>query len=331
MKRALSLVVALMLGVVSCGAVWAAPTELIVNTVWPPSNYQTQGLEELARRVEERTNGEVVMIVEPGGSLGFPGPDILRAVRDGLLPVSEFIITGTEGDERLFGIYSMPFMMDDLEEAAIFHEVSLPYFTRACEERWNQKILYLAPWPFSCLWTKRPVTTVEEMRGLRTRTYDRSGALFMEAVGATPLALPFAEVYSSLATNLIDSVLTSTQTAVDANFWEVLDYFQPIRMTTTVSIVTINLDYFNDLTPEQQKILLDTAKEMEGELWVKAGEVDIMQEKVVNERGIETVPLSDEFKAELKAVAEPIIKDWLAGSEEGTRLYEEFQAALRNR
>ena len=331
MKRTVTAVVlALVFSVVFCGAAWAR-NNIILNTVWPPTNYQAQALEELSRRVAERTNGEVVLVVETGGALGFTGPDILRAVRDGILPMSEFILSAVDGDEGLFGIYSLPFLFADFEEALIFHEVSRPVFQRVVMERWNQKILYLAPWPFACLWTNRPVSTLEDMRGLITRTYDRSGALFMEGVGATPLALPFAEVYTALATRLIDSVLTSTQTAVDASFWEVLDYLIPLRMKTTVSCLTINLDIFNELTPEQQTILIDTAKEMEEELWVKTREIDIMQEGVVNERGIQTLPITDEFLADLKAVAQPIIRDWLATSEEGTRLYEDFRAALENR
>ena len=75
--------------------------------------------------------------------------------------------------------------------------------------------------------TKKKATTLEDFKGLKTKTYDKNGALVMEAVGATPFALPFSEVYTSLQTGLIDSVMTSTPTAVDGKFWEVLKSSSP--------------------------------------------------------------------------------------------------------
>jgi len=293
----------------------------------PPHNFQAIALEDFAAKVKERTNGSVEIVVEPGGALGYQGPELLRTVKDGITPISEMVISGVGGDEPIFGLYSLPFMILDWEEARLFDKISRPYFEKAAE-KWNQKILYITPWPFSGMWTKRELDSVSDMKGLKTRTYDRSGALLIEATGGTPLALPFSEVYTALATDLIDAVLTSTQTAVDGKFWEVLGYYHPVNATITTSMTTINLEIFNKLSEEQQQILIDAAKEIEEELWVSTEILDKDQEKVCNDNGIVTRPLSEEFKQELLQVSEPIRNEWLEQNPQARELYDEFMKAV---
>jgi TRAP-type C4-dicarboxylate transport system substrate-binding protein len=89
----------------------------------------------------------------------------------------------------------------------------------------------------------------------------------MQAVGATPLALPFSEVYTSLQTGVIDSVMTSSPTAVDAKFREVLKYFEPMNITIATNMVTVNQKAFDKLPKSQQVVLVNAGREMEQGLW----------------------------------------------------------------
>jgi TRAP-type transport system periplasmic protein len=198
-----------------------AKTSWNANSVWPPKNLHSVGLTDFAEKVKKATNGDLEMVVHTGGALGFKGPDLLKAVRDGLVPVSDMLISGVAGDEKIFQIVTLPFFVRNFDELRLLIDISHPYFDKSAQ-KWGQKILYIAPWPGAGLWTKKKASTMEDLKGLKTRTYDKNGALVMEAVGATPFALPFSEVYTSLQTGLIDSVMTSTPTAVDGKFWRPL-------------------------------------------------------------------------------------------------------------
>ena len=222
MKRKLVFCLVLACMFVFSATVVQAKVTWNANSVWPPNNLQTIALEQFATKVKEATNGELELIVSSGGALGYKGPELLKAVRDNLVPVSDMLISGVAGDESIFQVVTVPFLCRDFEELKMLIDIARPYFDQVAE-KWNQKILYISPWPGAGLWTTEKVTKVEDMQGLKTRTYDKNGALVVEATGGTPYALPFAEVYSSLATGLIDSVITSTPTAVDAKFWEVLN------------------------------------------------------------------------------------------------------------
>jgi TRAP-type C4-dicarboxylate transport system substrate-binding protein len=311
MKKIISvlLVISLMVGIFAISSL--AATRWNANSVWPPNNHHSIGLVEFAEKINERTNGELEIVVQTGGALGYKGPELLKAVRDGLLPLSDMLISGVAGDEMLFQIVTLPFLVLDADEAKLLNNISRLYFDEAAA-KWGQKILYVAPWPAAGLWTKKEIKSVEDLKGLKTRTYDKNGALVVKATGGTPYALPFSEVYSSLATGLIDSVITSTPTGVDGKFWEVLKYFHRLNITYATDMVNVNLKAFNKLDKETQQILIDTGKEMEEIMWERVKQIDKEKEAICNEKGIISVPVSDELRIELSKVTAEIREEWFS-------------------
>jgi TRAP-type C4-dicarboxylate transport system substrate-binding protein len=227
-----------------------------------------------------------------------------------MVPLSDILVSGVAGDAAIFQVVTLPFLCRNLKEARILNDIARPYFDKTAE-KWNQKILYISPWHGAGLWTTRKVQSVADMKGLKTRTYDKNGALVVEATGGTPYALPFSEVYSSLATGLIDSVITSTPTAVDAKFWEVLKFYEPLNITIATDMVNVNLKAFNKLDEKTRSAVMAAAKEMEKSVWDQVAALDREKESVCNQNGIETVPASDELMTALTDVTKDIRNDYL--------------------
>jgi TRAP-type transport system periplasmic protein len=306
-----------------------AKTSWNANSVWPPKNQHSVGLEEFAKKVKTATNGELDIIVHSGGALGYKGPELLKVVRDGLVPVSDMLISGVAGDEKILQIVTLPFLVRDFNELHTLINISRPYFDKVAQ-KWNQKILYIAPWPGAGLWTKKKITTLAEMKGLKTRTYDKNGALVMEAVGATPLALPFSEVYTSLQTGVIDSVMTSSPTAVDAKFWEVLKFFEPLNITIATNMVTVNLKAYQKLPKAQQDALVKAGKEMEKSMWENVKKWDRDMVAISNKNGIATVAPSKKLISDLERITENIRADWLKGAPADARkIYSDFRKKVK--
>lgn len=329
MRRSLSAVFVAAI-VVSMWAVQGfGKTTWTANSVWPPNNHQTMALDEFAAKVKTLTNGELEIVVNSGGALGYKGPELLKTVRDGLVPISDMLISGVAGDDKIFQIVTLPFLAYDFKETRLLTDIARPYFDKAAE-KWGQKILYISPWPGAGLWTKRKIGNVEEMKGLKTRTYDKNGALVVEATGGTPYALPFSEVYSSLATGLIDSVLTSTPTAVDAKFWEVLKFYLPFNVTIATNMVNVNLAAFNKLDKKTQEALVQAGKELENTLWDKVMQLDQEKETICNQNGIESLPVPKEMLAQLTQITEKIRADWLKDAPPDAKaIYEAYMKQVK--
>jgi TRAP-type transport system periplasmic protein len=300
--------------------------EIIANSVWPEGNHISQGLMEYAEKVDEATGGKVKIVVNTGGALGFEGPELLKAVRDNSVTMSEVMATSVAGDEPIFNVSTLPFVTQNFDEGKKFIEIARPYYEKVAEEKWNQKVLFGTGWPYAGFWTQDPVETLTDINGLKMRTYDENGAKVVQAAGGVPSPLPFSEVYPGLQTGVIDSVLTSSPTAVDAKFWEVLDYYVPTNVTAAYNIISINLDVFNKLDKETQDIMIEIGKEMDEIMWEKNLALDAEMESIVQEKGITILKPSQAFMDELSTIGKEIADEWLNSSapEEAKEIIEKF-------
>ncbi len=297
---------------VACGSAWAADVvKMNLNAIYPAGNFHSQGAEEFAKRVKEYSGGTVDIAVHPGGALGFKGPELLKTVKDGTVPMSDILMGVVQGSEKAFGISSLPRMVTSYEEAFKLYESCKDLYDKAAA-KWNQKILYVAPWPPSGLFTTKEIKTAADIKGLKTRTYDKNGADFLANLGGSPVSLPWGEVYAALRTGMIDSVLTSAVSGRDAKLWEVLKYFKKIDYAYPLNMVVINLDYWKALNPSQKAAMEKAALEVQELQWKKSAADNEESLKAIAENGMGISDTDAALAAELDKAADTIIKGFLA-------------------
>jgi len=311
----------------------SAKTTLTTLSVWNKENYQVRGLELMAKRVAELTNNEVTLRVEFGGSLGYKGAELLKAVGDGQLDIAEMVASNVAGDAPVFGLRTLPMMIADWDEVALFDKMAKPYYDAAAAKI-NQRVLVISPWPFGGLWANKKVESVADMKDLKIRSYDRNGALFAAAVGAKGLNVPYAEAYTSLATGMIDSVVTSAISVREGKFYEVCKFHMPIRFATATSVTTINENSWKKLSPDQQKALEIAAAECQAFLWDEVKKVVAANDQFCYENGVTLVPVSESFHAELVKASESVARDWLEKNQktaDAVELYHKFMDAKKQK
>ncbi|MFP4391965.1 MAG: TRAP transporter substrate-binding protein [Desulfohalobiaceae bacterium] len=296
---------------------YAKSLKMDLNAIYPASNFHTQGAVNFAELVEEYTDGEIQISVHSGGSLGFKGEELLKAVKDASVPMSDILMGVVSGSEKIFGLSTYPRMVDSYEEARELYEAALPYYQQACE-RWNQKLLYAAPWPPSGLFTKDQVRSMQDMDDLKTRTYDKNGAQFLKKAGGSPQSMPWGEVYSALNTGLIDSVLTSATSGKDIKIWETLDYFTELNFAYPLNMVTINLDYWNSMSQEQQDAVLKAAEETEKAQWEASRQSHKDSMQALRENEIQISEPDQELSQKLDQIAEEIFQEYKSEAGEDT-------------
>src|SRR5690625_1971241 len=115
---------------------------MMAHTKWPDDNFTSDNLREYRDIVSELTDGGLELDVNTGGQLGYEGPELLSAVRDNLIPLSDIFTSEVGGEEPLFLLTTMPFLMSGYEEMELFYDIAEPYFADVLEEKWNQKFLF---------------------------------------------------------------------------------------------------------------------------------------------------------------------------------------------
>jgi len=224
-----------------------------------------------ARLIEERTGGAVRVEVRWPGELPYKGYESLPVVRDRLVDVIEVCPHPQAGYEPLMDFHSLPFMVDTYEEGKwVCYELLKPMQEKVLA-KYNAKHLMLLAAGDSPQWySKGPVTTMADMKGYKCRVYDKATTDMVAAWGATPILIPFVELYTALMTGVVDAVVTSTKTARDAKFYETLDYVTVVRyllISLNHTIIALNKDAWAELPVHLQEIVLEVSAEIEAETW----------------------------------------------------------------
>ncbi len=318
MNRLLPLFLLLVLGLAPVPTSAAASLELECNALYPAASLHTKGAQAFAGLVEQYTGGGLRITVYPDGSLGFKGPELLKAVKDGILPMSDMLMGAVAGSEEIFGLTTTPLLVHSLDQALALYQAAKPYYEKACE-KWNQKLLYAAPWPCSGLYTKKPIQGSKDLAGLKIRTYDQNSAEFLQRAGASPQPLPWAEVHAALSTGLIDAVLTSATSGVEGRFWEVLSDFTMLNYSYPLNMLTINLDTWNSLSAAQQDAMLRAAAEIEQAQW-RASRQSVLDSLLeLEEHGMVIGEMSAELATELEMIAKAMRRDMALNAGEDFR------------
>jgi len=127
----------------------------------------------------------------------------------------------------------------------------------------------------------------------------------------------FSELYTALSTGLVNGVLTSTQTGVDAKLWEVTNYFHRINYAFPLNMVFVNKQAFDRLPADQQKVILDAAAKVEAFQWKQSKKADLASEIALKTHGMKIVTkITPELQSAMESAAQKILQKWLkeAGS-----------------
>ena len=293
-----------------------AKTKWDLHLNFPAGNFQSQGAQRFADRVKEATNGELTIVLHPGASLGFKGPELLRAVAESQLTIAEVPTGMVEGDAPTLGLTAQPFISTNTFEQRLLYELAKPTYAKILK-KFNQFTLWTSVWPFSGIYTQRSITSESNLKGLKMRVYDGTGLAFGKATGIAARKMPFSEVYPAMKAGLLDSMYTSSVSGVDAKAWEVLKYFTPINIVGPVNMINVNIDAWNKLPKNIQEIVLDISKQMEDEMWNLAGDMDRKSRAILVENGMTITPVGKNFRSELDEVGRKLRATWAkkAGSD----------------
>ena len=313
--------------ILTCSMPAFAQTTLNLSDVLPETNFMVTNAIKFADEVSAATGGQVNISVKAGGSLGFKGPDQLTAVRDGLVEMADINISQQVGVNPLFGVEGVPFLISSMEELKAYHAFVRPAFEELAAEN-NQKILYVVPSPAQYVYLKVEVDGIDDFAGIPVRGADKNTVDIVSAMGMAGVAMPWGELIPALASGRVEGVATSATSGVDGKFWEFMKYIYPTNHTWGSNMVTINLDAWNKLTPEQQAAIEEVAARLEPEFWEVSRQGDLASIKTMTENGMELREISPDLKAAMVERALALQADFVARVPEAGPIVEQYKASM---
>jgi TRAP-type transport system periplasmic protein len=282
--------------------------------------------------VESRTAGEITVNIFPGAQLCGSANECFESMRAGVVDVYTATAGGSAAIYPPIQGFDIPYAFpgDRIAEATLRDPELISFVRNEVREATNGDILLLSlsqtgGWR-NFANKDRQIKSPTDVAGLRLRTIESEiQQRLVREMGGSPTPLPFLEVYTALQTGVVDGTKNSITDITNMNFQEQLGHITLDGHAYMASMWFIGNGKFQQLTPEQQQVVLDGGAMMASiQFGIQPRKELDAWEKWTAAGGNTYAPTAEEMQAFRDAAAP--IRDWYL--EEFGADGEEFMAAF---
>jgi tripartite ATP-independent transporter DctP family solute receptor len=250
---------ALLFAFVSINAFAQAKHSLKFNHVLGPKEPYHEGFLAWAKAVEKRTNGALKIDVFHSSQLG-KEEDIIEQIRQGAN-------IGQNTDSARMGNYvpgiavmNGPYFAETLADVAKLRKApTVVKWNRQLADEFGLKVVSFN-WVqgFRHFFTNKPIRKPEDLKGLRIRT--PPAPIWQEsirALGATPVAMGFPDMYPGLQQKAIDGVELVYNNIPGGKFYEVLKFASETKHIMLINFQVVSAKWFDGLPKQVQQVLVE--------------------------------------------------------------------------
>lgn len=267
---------------------------------------ETELIQPWAKAIEEATNGQVIITSYPGETL-LKADGIYDGVVSGVADIGLSCFSYTRGRFPVLEAFELPGVTYNNSKAA-----SLVAWEGIKQlnpkEVQDTRLMMVLTTGSGDLFTRVPVRSLQDLQGLAVRATGLS-AKTLQVLGANPVAMPQSESYEALSKGVVKGNLGPVEVLQGWKNAEVTQYLTRTPfLYNTLFFITMNLDQWNSLSPENQKAIEEVNKKFFEEvaigLWDKQNEA--AWKYAVEEKGMQEITLSQEEKDKWIAAVKPI-------------------------
>jgi len=287
----------------------SAQTKWNLPAAYPADNPHSENLVLFAKDVAAATGDKLQITVHPAASL-FKAPDIKRAVQTGQTQIGEVLISIHENEDPMFGVDVVPFLATNFPEAKKLWQASRPVIEKKLASQ-GLMLLFAVPWAPQGIYVKKDLNTIDDMKGLKWRSYNVGTARIGELVGAQSVTVQAAELPQALATGVVNSFMSSGATGYDSKVWESLDHFYDTQAWIPKNVTFVNRAAFDALDKPTQEAILKAAVTAETRGWKMWEDKNQWYLEQLKAKGMKVLPPSAALQTGFKKIGEQLTADWL--------------------
>jgi TRAP-type transport system periplasmic protein len=329
-----------LLTLLTAGLVAAAPPALAQTTLtmssWvsPQHHLTSVVLQGWATEVEKATNGRVKFTMLPKHPSAAPGT--FDAVRDGLVDLSFVTASYTPARHILPLMAELPGAGDTaLVNSVAYSRIYWKYFDKVGEYKGVKQLGVFTHGPGQ-MFTKRPVSGISDIQGLKIRTGGGIAEAVAKALGTSAFVKPAPESYELLQSGVADGVFFPLESIVSFKLDTVLEQATlfPGGMYSSAFGFFMNEDKWNKIPKEDQAIIEKLSGEhiarLAGASWDEADKKGL---EALKKSGVKIVNASPAFVAEVQKRSAPIVDEWIrkanARGVDAAKILAEFREELK--
>lgn len=285
--------------------------------------------EWFAHEAEVRSNGRIKIELASSPELGMTGFERIQVLQQGLIDIGDVPPTFVSGQLPVLEAQDLPGIYTDFAEMRKAHMAFQPILQKY-EKQLGGKFLGSYSYEWNYLFSVKPLTSVQDIKGKKVRTFSVSLQDFYSALGAIPVNLPVADMYTGLSRGTVDAVHTASGNALGLKLWEVAPYVLDVRAGAGPAALIMSELTWNRLPPDLQAMFVKLGEEFTQRGWDVPAATTANAHKTLEAKGFKwTTPVADWKPALDKAVSDTVIPKWShRAGPEGVKLFNQILAPI---
>ena len=323
---------------------WISPAEAKDDTLkpqeWkyscflPPRQWSNWCNSWLLDQIEQRTNGKIKMKYYVAQALG-KAAEHYSMVSTGRVEMGEFTTGFGPGVFPLSDVLQLPFnWTNSLLGSIVANEMLRKGYLDETFRR-DVKVISLNLTETLKIWTLKPVSSMEGLKGLRLRVAGGLDAQTIGALGAAAISMPLPEVYPALEKGVLDGGVFGFRTGMDFKYPEVTKYVIDVPICIAVHMNIMNKKLFDSLPKATQATLDEIFNEF---MFHWSNTIDILEQDAkdiaVEKFGVKIATLPPGEIDKMKAATARVKDEWIAEMEKkglpGQKNYDALITTMRN-
>lgn len=258
---------ALFAATLSCGAL-ADPNTMRIAGNFSSNGKHVDGIERpFFNGLPKATGVNMKVNYNPMDVVNVQAADALRLLRAGTFDVMSVQIGMASRDDPFFEGIDLMGVATDMAQLRKVVDAYREVFDQRLQARFNAKAMTLWPFGPQVFWCNSAITRIDDLKGLKVRSFTPSMAALVQHFGGTPITLQFSEVYPALQRGVANCGVTSPTSGNTGKWGEVTTHFLPLAVSGSVQGHFMNLAYWKQFSPESQNKLMAEFKRMEDQMW----------------------------------------------------------------
>lgn len=295
--------------------------KLKVADIYATTHYVSQGsLQVWMKKVTELTKGKVQFELFPSEQMG-KSADMLDVVSQGVADVGYVPYPYFSGRMPLItgaGAISGIWENCTVGNPAVFEVASVnPVLEYDFLRNGVRPVLPFANQVFQVLSNKKPVKTLEDMKGLKIRSSGGVMDKIISSFGAIPVQIPVPELYEALQRGTVDGTLISFVSAQSHKLDEVIKHAtRGVNVSGGVFGYVINENTWQKLPKDVQDAMTTASKEALANLAKVMDDSEKQAIESFQKKGIQVYELSAEEQKKWIEAQKPVTDAWIKTMEE---------------
>lgn len=284
----------------------AAQTEIKFGHVGEPGSLFDLSAQEFAKRANAKLGNKAKVTVYGSSQLGGDG-ELMKKLKLGTVDLA-LPSTVMSSQVPAFGVFEMPYLVKNREQMAKIRDQVVVPMLEPIAEKSGYHIIGVWENGFRQITNnKHPIKVPSDLQGIKLRVPGGTWRVKMfKAYGANPSPLAFSEVFVALQTGVMDGEENPLAQIYPARFYEVQKYLSMTGHVYTPAYVTAGASW-SRLPADVQKILADTAVEMQPEVYKIAAGLDESLFKKLKDAGMQ---INDADKDAFIKASKPIYEEF---------------------